>query len=189
MKPLININLKLQDQARKLLDETGLINTLGKYGRVHVNGSFIYGTMVDRDIDIAVIVESESDITTSLRSQLVSDLLLIDSCIGMKLTDRKLSPKEGRARGVWVSPQFEMDGLWQLDIWIVPKNDPNSHIGDDLETKMKSINDEQRYLILEIKSYVLENGIKQKGVSSVKIYNDILSGRVTSLSDWINTFS
>lgn len=189
MKPLININLKLQDQARKLLDETGLINTLGKYGRVHVNGSFIYGTMVDRDIDIAVIVESESDITTSLRSQLVSDLLLIDSCIGMKLTDRKLSPKEGRARGVWVSPQFEMDGLWQLDIWIVSKDDPNSHIEDYLELKMKTINEEQRHLILEIKSYVLRNNLKQKGVSSVKIYEEVLSGRISSLTDWINSAS
>jgi hypothetical protein len=179
------VNDELQEEGQRLLDKTKLISVLRQYGDVHIGGSFVYGTMVDRDIDITVTVQSQKEINSSLRSKICKDLTALEGCTGFKMLDRKENPKEGRPQGIWLSPQFILDGTWFLDIWVIANGETAStHIGD-IDSIMRDITEQQRTLILEIKTEVFRCGLKSKGVSSVQIYKDVLRNKVQSPDEWM----
>ena len=50
---------------------------------------------------------------------------------------------------------------------------------------MLSITEEQRKIILEIKNQLLKKGLKNKGITSVEIYNAVLDSNITNLSDYL----
>lgn len=172
----IRLNDELQHEASDLLREIGLDDILCKYGRIDYGGSYVYGTMVDRDIDIAVVVASQSAINAGQRSLLLQDLEKLPYCTEVKVTDRKGTPKEGRPLGIWFNPRLDYLGnRWNIDIWLVTEDEPISHHNMELHKQMLQITELQRIKILQLKYDALLNGTKEKGQTSVEIYNSVLS--------------
>ena len=54
---ILESNEELQKEATAPLKENNIVAILENFGEVIFGGSYVYGTMVDRDIDIAVVVE------------------------------------------------------------------------------------------------------------------------------------
>jgi hypothetical protein len=84
---VIKLNEELQKEGRDLLDRLNLMELLRSFGPVEIGGSFIYGTMVDRDIDIAVIV-NKHELNLELRKNFINELLNIKELDGLEMTDR-----------------------------------------------------------------------------------------------------
>jgi hypothetical protein len=172
----------LQAEAQRLIDATRLDKLLTSFGRVELSGSFVYGTMVDRDIDIEVYLQPK-DINIDTRAKVMNAILMLPQCVEMRMTDRKLYPKPHRPKGIWFGPYmlFE-DNIWNIDIWLTPLDELNT----GLHEKMLSITPEQRDAILIIKQQALENGIKKKGITSAEIYKSVLSDGVSNYQEFID---
>ncbi len=186
---VIELNNSLQNEGNELLDKTKLLEKLKAFGKLEIGGSFIYGTMVDRDIDINVIVNRE-DINTYLRKQVCDVLLELDSLDGLALSDRALFPRQGRPYGVWIGPVIYYNSKrWNIDIWLVTQDEPYSHHNQDLAKRMLGITEKQRNIILEIKYKCLINGRKEKGITSSDIYQAVLDKNITNYEDYLDTIS
>lgn len=93
----------------------------------------------------------------------------------MTVSDRKHHPKPGRPKGVWYGVSVLFEGYdWNLDIWLVDKNEQLSHHTSDLHRRMLNITDGQRKEILLLKYQALKKGSKEKGLTSATIYKQIL---------------
>jgi hypothetical protein len=180
-------NDELQSEGKRLLEFTGLIELLSKFGEVIVGGSYVYGTMVDRDIDIEVIRPADQ-INLDVRAQLINALVMLPECITMKMTDRIASPKEGRPKGIWYAPYLLFEGnTWGIDIWLQPPEEAEVSKTEypDLDAKMRVLAIERRVTILGIKHQTVLNGTKVKGVTSVEVYEAVLDRGVTSYEQFM----
>ena len=178
------LNNELQQEGKELLDSLKLLSQLETFGELAFGGSYVYGTMVDRDIDIAVIVNKE-DLGLELRKKFINMLLDIKELDGMAMTDRVQHPKPISPYGIWFGPIINLNGnKWNIDIWLVAQDEPLSHHNQELHKKMLRITDEQRRLILDIKYKVLVAGLKVKG-SSAEIYTLVLNNKIKSYEDFI----
>lgn len=180
------LNKSLQTEGQKLLDDLRLTDELSKYGETVIGGSFTYGTMVDRDIDINVVMP-DAQINYALRSAFIDYLSTFKQLEGLAMTDRKHFQKEGRPKGIWFGPIFNYNGnRWNIDIWFVTKDEPNSHHNLNLHKRMLKITEAQRKTILEIKYTALIAGTKEKGATSAKIYKAVLDNNISSYQEFVD---
>jgi hypothetical protein len=180
-------NDELQSEGKRLLEVTGLIELLSTFGQVVVGGSYVYGTVVDRDIDIEVLCPA-NQINFEVRAELISALAMLPQCITMKMTDRIVVPKEGRPQGIWYAPYLLFEGkTWGIDIWLQPPEEAEVSKTEypDLDAKMRVLTIEQRVTILGIKHQTVLNGTKVKGVTSVEVYAAVLDRGVTSYKEFM----
>lgn len=178
-------NEELQKEATALLKENNIVPILENFGEVIFGGSYVYGTMVDRDIDIAVVVE-KNIINYDTRKEVIDQLLKITALDGLAMTDRFHFPKDNAPKGIWFGPPiWHNQNKWNIDIWLVTQNERYSHHNSPLHKRMLSITEEQRKIILEIKNQLLKKGLKNKGITSVEIYNAVLDSNITNLSDYL----
>jgi hypothetical protein len=180
-----NLNHKLQKDADALLENLNLVDILSKFGRVEIGGSYIYGTMADEDIDIAVIVESE-DFSYELRQLIMEILLKLKSLDGIAMTDRYHHQKKGAPKGFWFGPIIIFkQSKWNIDIWFVTENEKLSHHNSALHKRMLNISEKQRQAILQIKYDALQSNLKEKGETSTEIYSAVLNEGATNLKDFL----
>lgn len=178
-------NEELQKEATALLKENNIVPILENFGEVIFGGSYVYGTMVDRDIDIAVVVE-KNIINYDTRKEVIDQLLKITALDGLAMTDRFHFPKDNAPKGIWFGPLiWHNQNKWNIDIWLVTQNERYSHHNSPLHKRMLSITEEQRKIILEIKNQLLKKGLKNKGITSVEIYTAVLDSNITNLSDYL----
>lgn len=182
---VLEINKVLQDEATGLLDETKLLDTLSTIGRVELGGSYVYGTMVLEDVDIAVIVD-EKDITYDFRKRTMNLLLDIEGLDGIAMTDRAHFPRNQMPRGLYCGPLIWYNNRkWNIDIWFVTLDEPYSHINLKLHKKMLKITEGQRQTMLNIKYAALKDGSKINSVTSSEIYIAVLDNGIKSLTDFL----
>jgi hypothetical protein len=185
MGEAIKLNESLQKEAREVISKSNLENIIGQYGEISYGGSYVYGTMVDRDIDLALLAKSQDDLTIEIRNRLASELLNIPDCVDFSMSDRKSYPKPHRPKGVWFGPVIlHNKELWNIDIWLVSKDEPLIHSNDEMSKKLLILTEEKRSIILEIKYLALKNGTKKKGVTSGEIYKAVLAGTVSNYDEW-----
>jgi Nucleotidyltransferase domain len=183
---VIQLNRNLQNEAKELLVKTNLLAMLEKFGKIELGGSYVYGTMVDRDIDIAVVVGKER-LGLELRKIFMDMLLDIKELDGLEMTDRVQNPKGTSPYGIWFGPKINYNGnKWNIDIWLVSPDEPLSHHNHELHKKMLKINDEQRKIILDIKYKTLVAGLKKKGTSA-NIYIEVLNNTIKSYEEFIES--
>lgn len=186
---IFELNNSLQIEGKELLDKTKLLEKLKAFGELEIGGSLIYGTMVDRDIDINVIVDREN-INTDLRKQVCDILLELDDLDGLALSDRALFPRDGRPYGIWFGPLiYHNSNKWNIDIWLVTKKEPYSHHNQKLAKRMMEITEAQRNIILDIKYNCLVNGRKEKGITSSNIYKAVLDNNIKTYEEYLDTIS
>lgn len=185
MSDAIKLNEQLKKEALAVIQSSNIEGILKQYGGVSYGGSFVYGTMVDRDIDIAVLVNSPDELTKENRDMLAGQLIGIKNCTDFSMSDRKAYPKPHRPKGVWFGLELLHDNhLWNIDIWLVTKDEPLVHTNEELFERMLGISEEERGIILDIKYNALINDSKVKGVTSSEIYKAVLYNGVTNYEEW-----
>ncbi len=181
-----NLNILLQVEATEVLEKTKLLDSLSAIGIIELGGSYVYGTMVDEDIDIAVIVD-EKGITYDFRNHIMDLLLAINGLDGIAMSDRFHFPRNGRPKGIWYGPIIlHNDRRWNIDIWVVAQDEPYSHHNLELHKKMLDITEDQRRIMLDIKYSALHAGTKEKGVTSSQIYQAVLDNNITTYKEFEN---
>ena len=178
------LNKILQKEATELLESTQLLNKLEKFGRLVLGGCFVYGTMVDEDIDISLIVD-ENNIFYEFRKHIMDLLLEIEGLDGIAMTDRYHNPKDKAPKGIWFGPIVNYKKRkWNIDIWLVTQNETSSHHNSPLHQKMLNITEEQRKTILKIKHEALMSSNKEKGTTSAKIYKAVFENGISSYAEY-----
>lgn len=184
MHPLLTKQDQLHTDAAQLLEST-LLPILSKYGKVEVNGSYLYKLLYHPDIDLYVINE---DISKQMYVDLCTELLNLDTVSKLKTGDRVSFPhkKSGdRPTGYWVSPTIHTDNFeWSCDIWLQKPAwvNPKIYRYDETLTKLSNKN---RLLVLTIKEELITKGRYGVGkdFESVDIYDAILKNPNINLEE------
>lgn len=185
MQEALTLNARLQEEGKELLEKIDLEKILGKYGQVFQVGSFVYGTMVDEDIDITVWCPGDNFDSVDLRQKVAADLLLIPELDGMDMCDREKYPSKNNSVGVWFGPRiWHNNKRWNFDIWFVRENTKGVTPEVELHKQMLNITEEQRKTILDIKYQLLKSGQKQKSVTSADVYKAVLGEDVKSYEEY-----
>ncbi len=174
---------QLKLEADQLLKQTNIENILSKCGDLIFEGSYVYELLVDRDVDISIIVE-DSLLEYNNRSKIIEKLLLIENIRAIEMSDLHNFSREGRKPidGIWfglkiISKQTNQE--WNFDLWFLTKEARKQAILDqnnaEINQKLQNLTLEQRKRILELKTKALESGEKQKGRTSFEIYQKVLN--------------
>lgn len=186
-KDLFARQKNLQDEGQQFLLHTQLLKVLEKYGDLLIEGSYAYGTMVDRDIDIRVILATGKP-DKQYRNEVISSLLEIQDIGRLNIVDMAnfVWAKDQKAIGIWLGPRIMFENnMWNVDIWLFDYE--NGHKNLDIYNKMMKISDDERRTILEIKVHCLDNNQKQKGSTSVDIYRAVLDEGIKTADEYLTS--
>ncbi len=184
-KTLITNQKLLQNEGERLLAHTKLLEVLKPFGELLIGGSYAYGTMVDRDIDIHVIHEN-GKLDRNYRNKVIQALLEIPDIGKLNIVDlvNFSYGKTKKAIGIWLGLVIIFEkSSWNIDIWLFDKENMDKNLS--LYSKMMQIDEATRSTILAIKNYCFLNGLKQKGITSVDIYNAVIDEDIKSVKEYL----
>lgn len=180
----------LKKEANELLKTVQPL--LEKYGELEFVGSFAWGTMYDRDVDISVWMDNDK--IKSSQQKIISSLLKCKNVYEIKTRDLisyNTDFKDGRNLKciLIMLKMFNSEGkLWNFDICLFDKADDNNNaMPFDKETlqKIETMTTEQRNLIIDIKRTVTDAGLYLKGRSSVDIYKKVIIEGVKTIAEYM----
>lgn len=179
---------RLHAQADKLLSNTGLADTFGRYGTISpIEGSYGYGLMVYPDLDMQVITNHQ--LTKQEFASMVSEFAGADFVRGLSIADLvHFAPRRpGRPTGYWIGLDvpFE-DDRWGIDLWV---QTPEQATGDsdNYKEKLTHLSSEQIAAILAIKYHLIREGLYGKQYLSVDVYDAVTDRGVLTYDDFKNT--
>lgn len=181
--------MNLYQEAEGVLEESHIEATLREFGEVSLGGSYVYRTMVDRDIDFDVTLAPGDELTLNLRSTIAARFAVTPSLRNLKMADIHRFP-EGSAHaidGVWFGLTLISSitkERWNVDIWFVT---PGGVVEEDKELtqRLHNLSDEERTTIIALKQAALNAGVKEKGSTSVKIYEAVLRKGVKTYEEFL----
>ncbi len=163
---------KLLKEADELLKTTDFLNILKKYGEVSLNGSYKYNLLVDRDLDFGVKINNFS---LKLRTDILRVFASKSWAYSINSTDRinfKPLSHLNAPLGFYVCLTIPFpEKRWNIDIWFTL---PDEQVNDGLERQILSATPEQLEKILLLKYQAMTSGQKEKGVTSIQIYKQVL---------------
>ena len=180
----------LKKEAERVLETMQPI--LEMYGEVEFVGSFAWGTMYDRDIDISLWMDGEK--LKNAQKEIVSRLLALDNVYEIKTRDLityHTDSKGGRNLKcilVMVKIFNDKGKLWNFDICLFDKNDGNNNalpFSQDVLRKIENMTEAQKQLIIDIKKTVTDAGLYLKGRSSVDIYLKVAVDNIKSVAAYM----
>src|SRR5437762_3079484 len=178
-KDLDQIAKKIHAEADELLDQTGLLKILEKYGIVHVTGSYSLGLMTWRDLDIYI---ENSAITENDFFQLGRDIVNLLRPAKMSFRNERISKTPGLPRGLYWGIYLgdERKGAWKIDIWTTDSQgfEPVRAFGERIRERLTNTN---RSLILKIKSAVWSHPRYRREFSSSDVYRAVLEHGVVDV--------
>ena len=181
-----SLSKKLKDEATNLLIDTGLYELLSNYGTVELGGSYKYGLLVDRDLDFGVAIK---EMTPQLRSVIVATFAKQAWTYSINMTDRinfeplsNLQAPRGLYLGLTIPYPHER---WNIDVWFTLGESVRT---DELAEKMFKASQEQKDVMLQIKYDLMMSGQKQKGITSVQVYEAVLDNGIKSTLEFKKLF-
>lgn len=165
---------------------------LEEHGELEFVGSFAWGTMYDRDVDISLWMDGQK-LKTAQR-KIMARLLEIDGVYEIKTRDLisyHTDTKGGRNLKciLIMLKMFNNDGiLWNFDICMFDKNDGDNNalpFSQEVLKKIEGMTDEQKQLIIDIKKAVTDAGLYLKGRSSVDIYLKVAVDNIKSIVEYM----
>lgn len=166
----------IQNEAQQVLKETNIEEILMKFGDVRFDGSFLYRTMVARDIDISVFGKSNF----SERAKLIEELAKMPLVQKIEMHDLVNFGihKKFRPNGVWFGLTVLFNGNeWNFDIWLLDSRERKPQMvneSHELHERMLNLTDDERARIVAMKQDFLKNDAYIKGTSSGDIYSKVL---------------
>lgn len=190
---LLAEQVRLHNQADKMLKETDISSIFAKYGEVlPIGGSYDYGLMVYPDLDMDIISEQ---LTKQDFVNLASDLLASSFIRKASFVDNVAftGTRPGMPKGYWLGIEipFETD-KWGIDLWLQTNEWANKFDKefDNYKTKLSSISKEQIAAILSIKYHLIRLGKYGKtNFMSFNVYDAVLDNGVLSLEDFLSLSS
>ena len=181
---LLQQQLRMREQADKMLEATGLLNLLGKYGELEpVGGSYAYGLLVYPDLDLGLLFQF---VDKQLFAKLAAALIESDFVRKVSTADTVnfsiVHP--GRPKGYWLGLEIPFEGdRWGIDCWL-QKPEWRAGYPDTYAERLKDITHDQVIAILAIKHYLIYHELYGKTLYSVDVYNDVLDNGVLSLEEF-----
>ena len=180
---------RLHDQADKMLDRTGLLNMLAKYGEIlPVSGSYAYGLMVYPDIDLGILLNK---VTKDSFSELVKETVLSKWVRKVSTADAVNfeSVHTGRPKGYWLGLEIPFEGdRWGVDCWVQQKDwaptTPDPYIGS-----LQRLGPMQKEAILSIKYELIRQETYGKKYFSNDVYDSVLNDNVLSAEEFLKSKS
>lgn len=182
----------MQAEGARLLESLNMLSDLAEFGTVQVQGSFLYGLMVKRDIDIYVLI-NEYDlgkVAEYARKLIVSEKIGKTSVDNMRM---ERVPIQGVPNGHYLGLNVPFEGsMWNFDIWFVREDDLIDQANFPLgwETKLTQ---EQKDIILFLKHNLAEINLyphssKVPGsFASADVYRAVMNdnvGTIDELQEW-----
>lgn len=164
--------------AERILEETGVVETLSPYGKVSIGGSYALDLMYGPDIDITVECKNPREASAECLNSFVKDSKFQKYEYG----DFVKHPRENRPAGYIVNLRNVFDDrMWEVEIWFFESinREDEEYIGEI----NRQLTDELRERILLIKNQREEKKITKHILSSVKIYDAVLNNGAKSIDD------
>ncbi len=180
MSKLSEISKKYKIQADRLLLESGLINTLKKYGELNFVGAYAGDVMMHGDIDMAVV----RDQSYSLENIFIifKEIYFQRKFKSYFLDGDWNNPKKGKdfPDGHYIGMKDVIDGeKWKFDIWFLSKEEFAKR-RDMLSIDTIKLTEEQKELILFFKQYRKDNKLDIMGQI---IYKAVLEGDCKTIEE------
>ncbi len=165
---------ELRQDANQLLNDSGVIKVLSKFGDVSFTGSYALNLMHDPDIDIRVI---NPDMTKAQVVAALQEVIDLNFFNGHMFYDWVNFSKPEFPEGYYLGLKDTYhDRHWKLDIWFTKKEDPAERDIVNFVTKKLTDNTRQHILSLKAKRTQVKSDIP-----SHKIYDAVLRHGIT---DW-----
>lgn len=181
---------ELRREAHELLKIVQPI--LEQQGEVEFVGSFAWGTMYDRDIDISLWMEGKH--LKSAQRRIMAQLLKLNDVYEIKTRDLVSNHTDSQGRRnmkciLIMLKIFNVEGkMWNFDICLFDKFDENNNalpFGNDVLAKIENMTDQQKQLIVDIKKTVTGAGLYLKGRSSVDIYMKVAVDGIKTVDEYM----
>lgn len=182
--------MSLRDEATRLLEATALESALRVFGKPKIGGSYSYDLLVDRDIDIDVWLPNGKELSYELRAKFAATMLRqIHQMRGLSVADVYHFPNGAKhaVDGIWFGLDILSDvsgERWNIDVWLM-KHDGKNEANGELTERLHHLTEEERTVILAIKREALKRGEKEKGSTSVDIYQAVLNDGVSTYSEFL----
>jgi hypothetical protein len=178
---------RLQIQADKMLEQTNLLETLAKYGKLlPISGSYAYGLMVYPDIDLSLISENISKesfanlVTEMVKSKWVRKVSTADT-VNFELIH------DGWPKGYWLGLEIPFEGdKWGVDCWLQEK-DSAPTTPDPYTASLHRMGEEKRNAVLSIKYQLIYMGLYGKSYFSDDIYDAVLNDNILSIEEFLKS--
>ncbi|CAN5173694.1 hypothetical protein BH09PAT3_BH09PAT3_5340 [soil metagenome] len=175
----------VQNEADSFIEATKILDILRPFGELIIEGSYIYRTMVNRDIDIRVVLPANKA-PNEVRNELMGVVLTMDNLKKLRMVDVDEHDAIIKARdpGIWIGAQIVFNtNLWNIDIWLYDAKHGHDHL--DIYERMQTIDESERATILAIKEYCAKHQLSKKGTTSVDIYQAVLGESIQTPEDYI----
>ena len=178
MTDILSYSTQMRLNADKILSTSQLLETLSTFGTVKPIGSYAYDLMFDPDIDLVVTCDRTRECAVAALKSLVNTAIFSRYEFG----DFVQFSQYDRPHGYILVLQMPYENkLWEIEIWFKSVDEYQS---DKWQTQLKAITPDQRRVILEIKKERAAKGIEKKKLSSVNIYEGVLSKGHKSFADF-----
>lgn len=181
--------MDLYQEAARILEDTQLEKVLSEFGEFALEGSYIYRTMVDRDIDCHMVLRDGLSLSYETRAAVMAKLMEIPNLRGIQMADLHHFPSGAKHQidGIWYGLSViskDTNERWNIDVWILT---PDSATETDpaLTERLLNLTDKERDAIVAIKQAALDAGQEEKGRTSVEIYRAVLYGNIKTYDEFV----
>lgn len=167
---------KLQTEADALMEKSGILKLLSKYGQVSIHGSYCLDLMVDGDIDIDVV---NPKMTKKMSLEALNKLIKKDYFRGYLYYDFTTHFHPGFPPHYYVGLKTRFRGRkWKIDIWFIPA----VTLRDErlIRYLKKNLTPRNRRIILDLK---YQSKTKKLEISSYQIYLAVMKKGVKNLKE------
>ncbi len=176
------VSQALWAEAGALLDASGLLEILSRYGRPHVQGSYALRLMTWRDLDIYLEAEElPAESFFAMGGQIAQALRPIRMSFRNNHIEGDAGLPDGLYWGIRVGSTGQ-DG-WKIDIWALNEEVCQQKLAfhEDLASRMTR---ESREPILRIKSRFCHHPEYRRSFSSMTIYEAVLNHGVSDVEEF-----
>jgi hypothetical protein len=170
---------ELQRQAYEVLETLNLLHFLSRYGQPKIVGSLALGLMTWRDIDIDL--ETPEEIRDKDFWQTAKYLLAQNGVTLVTLVDNRKRIEKNRPTSMYIGGKYQAHegAIWKIDIRFV--SEQHAIAQKYIDRISSELTDSKRRAILSIKHIVAQDSRYRTEISSVDIYEAVLTKSVTDL--------
>lgn len=172
---------KIRREADALLAHSNIFETLARFGRLEITGSYFYNLMTWRDIDLCLVVSRPDP---GFMMKIGNELARIKGLATMYYRNEFVLKTPGNPKGMfWCLEIMHRKKLWKIDILVASKNIVEKVMAPGRVLK-KKLTPESRETILKLKMKLCKLKEYRRKFKSTDIYDAVLIGRVKTLREW-----
>jgi hypothetical protein len=169
----------IRNNGKSLLEQKNILAYLEKVGQLYFTGSFALDLMTWNDIDMQIILKEGLD-PISVFLKFTEVLGQDPGFIECQMINFTGDYKPKMPRGVYLGIKLnspEHGGIWKLDLWSLAQADfdKNRLL---IERLAKEINEEDRSLILDLKTQLMKKNGRVPQMGSHFLYQAILIEKI-----------